>query len=434
MGLMRRLAALLLALLCLASSAVAEGATFRLQMQLDPTQVSPEKRTQAQGIQALLHQMEMSGTLAFSENSFDLTIQAAMTDVPETATTLRIYGLDSHWGIESDWLGDTTLMVNQLAWLEFAVKAYHHLDWPLQRAFLCVSPYAHTSAWTGIAAALEQLAASEQDGVITAESLQTCAAEIARLSEEDRALYYYVEAIGLESGTNEEIRSLLQSLPAMVAQHFPDGLTVTHTEHGDIWRSGETVVYEWQTTESGKTLTVALPEVLHLSVAVNTDAVAAVGSATMDMPYLTANVQFSLPTSWPVRFPFFVQLDAQGVLVGDGIQLLLRGEAQGEQLTMALLSGEKQFLTLTADITPEATLSTPSYTPEEIVGVNILSVDGPELSALMGDIAQPLLTGLFPWLVHAPAQTVQVLMDALEDTGVLALLTDALLGAETEGY
>lgn len=431
---MRRLAALLLALLCLTSGAGAEGATFRMQIQLDPMQVSQENRTQAQGIQALLRQLEMSGTLAFSENSFDLTIQAAMVDVPETATTLHIYGLDSHWGIEGDWLGDTTLMVNQLAWLEFAVKAYHHLDWPLQRVFLWVSPYAHTSAWVGIAAALEKLAMSEQDGVISAENLRNCAEELARLSEEDRALYYYVEAIGLESGVNEEIRSLLQSLPALVAQHFPDGLTVEHTEYGDIWRSGEMVVYERQTTESEKTLTVALPEVLHLSVVLNADSVAAVGSATIDMAYLTANVQFSLPTAWPVRFPFFAQLDAQGELVGDGIQLLLRGEAQGEQLTMVLLSGDRQFLTLTADITPDTAISTPCYTPEEIVGVNILSVDGPELSALMGEIAQPLLTGLFPWLVHAPAQTVQVMMDALEDTGVLDLLTDALLGAETEGY
>lgn len=52
-------------------------------------------------------------------------------------------------------------MVNQLAWLEFAIKAYNHLDLPLQRVFLWLSPYAHTSAWTGIRQAIADLAAQE---------------------------------------------------------------------------------------------------------------------------------------------------------------------------------------------------------------------------------------------------------------------------------
>lgn len=48
-------------------------------------------------------------------------------------------------------------MVNQLAWLEFAIKAYNHLDLPLQRVFLWLSPYAHTSAWAGIRQAIADL-------------------------------------------------------------------------------------------------------------------------------------------------------------------------------------------------------------------------------------------------------------------------------------
>lgn len=55
-------------------------------------------------------------------------------------------------------------MVNQLAWLEFAIKAYNHLDLPLQRVFLWLSPYAHTSAWAGLRQEIADLAAQETSG------------------------------------------------------------------------------------------------------------------------------------------------------------------------------------------------------------------------------------------------------------------------------
>ena len=63
-------------------------------------------------------------------------------------------------------------MVNQLAWLEFAIKAYNHLDLPLQRVFLWLSPYAHTSAWAGLRQAIADLAAQENDGRLEIKNLK----------------------------------------------------------------------------------------------------------------------------------------------------------------------------------------------------------------------------------------------------------------------
>lgn len=220
----------------------------------------------------------------------------------------------------------------------------------------------------------------------------------------------------------------------MVAEQFPDGLQVEHTEQGETWRNGNQIIYTCQTTEASTQVTVAVPTLGTISWVVNTDTVASAGTVTLDTAWLTAYVQFSLPTSWPVRFPFFVQLDAQGALVGENVQYALLGEAQGNTLTLSFLSQEEQFMTVKADITPEASQTAPAYTPEEIEGVNILSVDGPALSALMQEIALPLYQGALPWLIHAPAQTIQTLMDALEENGVFQLLIDSLLGAETEEY
>lgn len=431
---MRRLLALVLACLLLCSGALAEGFSFQLSVSIDPMHVDASQKQMAHALQPLLKMLDIKGDVALGENAFDVTVQASLNDAPESPWSLRLYGLDSHWGVQSNWLGDTTLMVNQLAWLEFAVKTYHHLGLPIQKAFLCVSPYAHMSAWEGIQTALVTLRQTEQDGLISQEHLRICAEEIARLADEDRALYYYIEAIGLESGTNEEIRATLRALPQMVAEQFPDGLQVEHTEQGETWRNGNQIIYTCQTTEASTQVTVAVPTLGTISWVVNTDTVASAGTVTLDTAWLTAHAQFSLPTSWPVRFPFFVQLDAQGALVGEKVQYALLGEAQGNALTLSFLSQEEQFMTVKADITPEASQTAPAYTSEEIEGVNILSVDGPALSALMREIALPLYQGALPWLVHAPAQTIQTLMDALEEDGVFQLLIDSLLGAEAEEY
>ncbi len=431
---MRRLLALALACVLLCTGALADGFSYQVDVTIDPMHVDAPYKQWAHALQALLKQLDVQGSVALGENAFDIALQATLHDAPESPLTLRVYGLDSHWGIESNWLGDTTLMVNQLAWLEFAVKTYHHLDWPLQNAFLCVSPYAHTSAWKGIGQALAALRQTEQDGVLSRENLHLCAEEIARLAEEDRALYYYIEAIGLASGTNEDIRAALCQLPQVVDAYFPDGLQVERTAQGEIWRHGDEIVYALQVSDTSWQLTVQLPTLGSFSAVINTDAIAAAGTVTLDTTWLTGHVQFSLPTSWPVRFPFFVQLDAQGTLVGSDVQLALKGEAQGNALTLSFLTHDEQFMTVKANVTPDLTQTTPAYTPEDIQGVNVLSVNGPALSALVADIARPLYQGALPWLVHAPAQTIQALMDSLEAHGVMQLLVDALLGVETEAY
>ena len=99
------------------------------------------------GKTTLFRLLTVEGDVVASDGSFDARIDLGLTNAPEkTATRIRFFGLDSHWGIQATDLGGETLMVNQLAWLEFAIKAYNHLDLPLQRVFLWLSPHAHTSA------------------------------------------------------------------------------------------------------------------------------------------------------------------------------------------------------------------------------------------------------------------------------------------------
>ena len=189
MGLMRRLAAAALAAVLVLSTALGERVTFRLSADIDPVQYPAQERKLAQGLKSLFRLLTVEGDVLASDGSFDARIDLGLTNAPEkTATRIRFFGLDSHWGIQATDLGGETLMVNQLAWLEFAIKAYNHLDLPLQRVFLWLSPYAHTSAWAGVRQAIADLAAQETSGRLENTALITCAEEIARLSEDDRAL------------------------------------------------------------------------------------------------------------------------------------------------------------------------------------------------------------------------------------------------------
>ena len=86
---------------------------------------------------------------------------------------------------------------------------------------------AHTSAWAGLRQEIADLAAQETSGRLENTALITCAEEIARLSEDDRALYYYIEAFGLESGTDANIFDALATLPEYVEANFPDGLSLS---------------------------------------------------------------------------------------------------------------------------------------------------------------------------------------------------------------
>lgn len=134
MGLMRRLAAAALAAVLLLSTALGERVTFRLSADIDPVQYPAQERKLAQGLKSLFRLLTVEGDVVVSDGSFDARIDLGLTNAPEkTATRIRFFGLDSHWGIQATDLGGETLMVNQLAWLEFAIKAYNHLDLPLQR-------------------------------------------------------------------------------------------------------------------------------------------------------------------------------------------------------------------------------------------------------------------------------------------------------------
>lgn len=281
------------------------------------------------------------------------------------------------------------------------------------------------------------MTAQENDGRLENTALITCAEEIARLSEDDRALYYYIEAFGLESGADANIFDALATLPEYVEANFPDGLSIEHTENGVSWQNGEETVFSYAEADGTQVVSLHLPDLVDFSATLRRDALLFTGALSLQSDVLNAQVSFSLPVSYPVTLPFYAQIDADGMMTGDdGIHLAFEGEAQGDTITIR--PGFSQtiaptMMTLTVKVIQVAE-GTVKYAPEDVQGTNVLSVDGPALAELMGRIGKPMVRKVTQWLAALPAELVQGAMDAMEDSGLLGTLTDAILNGEAGEY
>lgn len=441
MGLMRRMAAraakrilavtlsLFAALALYGPNAQAEGLRFTLRVSVDADAYPPSIRPLAEDLAPLAEASVLSGTLARQGESFDLNLTLALGENENARADVRLYGLPSHWGVTSPLLGNQALMVNHLAWMEFAVKAHNHLELPLRPLFLLSSPYAHTSALSGAGELCAQaLGLNGTPRSVSAEALCALAEDLAALVETDRALYYWVEALGMESGADELIFSALEALPDYVAAHFPEGLAVEETETALRWKNGDAVVLSLARTGDAQAVSLALPELLTFRADVRAESGFMEGNVNVACAALTMDAAFCLPTALPVAEAFGLTVDASGPLAGDAeVHLRLSGEPTAEGVVVKQYLPEQESPLWTAEVDlAAAELDCPIYRPEDVAGVNVLSVTGPTLNALLAEVAEPMVKGVFPLLVEAPAVSCQALMDVLEARGILPLLLEGM--------
>ncbi len=438
MGLMRRLRAALSLAVALALAAVlspcglsarAEGLRFTLRVSVDADAYPPSTRSLAEAMTPLAEASLLSGTLARQGESFDLNLTLALGEKDDARADVRLYGLPSHWGVTSPLLGNQALMVNHLAWMEFAVKAHNHLDLPLRPLFLLSSPYAHTSALSGAGALCAQaLGLNGTPHSVSAEALRALAEDLSALAETDRALYYWVEALGMDSGADELILSALEALPDYVSAHFPDGLTVEETETALRWKDGNAVVLSLERTGGARAVRLALPELVEFRAEVRARGGFIEGNVKVACAALTMDAAFCFPTALPVAEAFGLTVDASGPLTGDaGVHLRLSGEPTADGVVVRQYLPEQGQPLWTAEVDlAAAELVCPVYRPEDVAGVNVLSVTGPTLNALLAEVAEPMVKGAFPLLAEAPAVSCQALMDVLEARGILPLLLEGM--------
>lgn len=429
-----RLVLLALCLSLTASASLAEGVRFTLAAGVNPSGFPGDRQRLMESISALLDSLTLQGTYTMQDGAFDLSLAAQLTTGDDAAAAdLRVYGLDSHWGIQSSLLGDADVMINHLALMEFAVKAYNLYGLPLPQLSL-LSPYAHRSAFTALGTeAAPLLLPREEACTVSAAELRALAERFVTLSEEDRALRYWCEVMRITLGA-DVFDSFVASLPETVAKLCPDGLTIARKDSTTTWSNGETALLTLQDDGSSMSASLDLPGVITAGAAFLYGPTFVTGSLHTDCALLKADVAFSLPVSLPVILPFSLSAEASGLLLKEPLHLVFEGEGHGNSVTLRRLTPDHtaELMTITADLTPFDPLEMPAYGPEDVTGVNLLSVNGDSLADWLDQARTPLLDGLYRLVVCLPPTVCQTLMDTLEDSGLLDTIADAMLGTIAE--
>jgi hypothetical protein len=262
--------------------------------------------------------------------------------------------------------------------------------------------------------------------------LYAMACDLRTLVEEDRTLRYWITAMAMDTGLDQQLFDLAPMLPAATAGLFLRGIRVTRTDNSLTWHAGSRQLLCIRNASGTITVDATFPELLDAHAIIRIYDACFTGSMHITSPVLDANARFSLPAAWPVTVPFFLEASASGRLTcNQPVQLSLAGEAQDDSLTLCFLNPEQQpLLTLTAQITPFVPDTLPSCRTEDLTGVNLLSVNGDSLRDLMQAVRGPLLRGGLQLIAATPARACQALMDLLEDSGIMDLLADAMAGSD----
>ena len=428
--LLTRLLLLTLCAVMALTPALGEGIGFRLTAQVHTDAFPAEQHTLLESINLLLEAAHVEGSFVLDGGSFALD---ATLHLGDSTTDVQVQGIDSHWTVRSSLLGDAKLMVNCASLLPFGVKARDYLGLPLDAAALLI-PYTHVDALSAVLTLVAPLFPAE-DGKITLSraEMDALVTSISDLCDTDPAFNRYLRVTGLYSTVKYYCRVYF-SVPSLVLP----SLTVKRSGGTLTWRSGLFTLLTIQQKNLTTTLTFDLPTLAHAEATLMHAGDMISGSATIDIEGLEANASFALPlvlAEEPIGIHLTVDV-ASAILPMDEVHLRITGQTQGENITLQLMDGQGNTPVITVMGTlsplPEDGQTLPDWTPADFTGVNILSVNGDSLRALLGQVKWPLLTGLMDLVAAAPAPAVQSLMDWAEDTGLFDLLTDALSGGS--GY
>lgn len=440
----RRLAALLLCVLLLPVASLSESADvgygFDVHFSMDASAYPEADQTLAQGIADTLNMLALSGTFVMSGSSFDITADMLLENDEDTRTPLHLYGTDTHYQLGSSLLGNQELMMNNLALLEFAIKAYNHLGMPLQYPALLISPYAHTSAFDWIRDEWNRVMHAEEGSrVIAREDVMELAAYAADNAEQDRAFYYWLAALALESGYSDMVLETITELPDWLDGLLDDeGITVTVEDDTETWSSGEEIFFTSTVSDKETTCILTLPmlpdgNTVEASYAYQQED----GSITLSILIANEEEETSMLdasltlTGWTENLPMDGQADLvislQGEMVPNALNLHFTYHAEDGQFTLQQLNTETEAMLLSVQGTlTQQELSVPSYAAESLNGLNIFSLNDASMKTFVSGVAEPFVKGSIPLLKHLPLSAYETLFSLLDQYGILSMLTSNL--------
>ena len=442
MPFIRRLLALVLcaALLIVPASAENETASYSYTLDIDMNAAAYPAKDQELlcGIADLLNMLHISGVYATDGVGFDNSISLVLADDERTRTDLQISGIPEVWWLNSSLFGTETLGINNVALLEFAMKAYAHLEMPLQYPALLINPYVHTSAFEWIMPEWEDVFGGTKTRTVKRKTILSLAEFISANGENDRAFYYWVQALARDIGIETDILDSLYFLPDWVkAVIDKNGIKITVKDDTETWKNGSDILFTRTQTDDADAWQLTLPaddfgNILSASYHQEGADVRFDLSITASEPgdvLVVSLTGTNLPDAIPFTGSFLLQINASGSILPAPIDLHFNAISDGHHFiisqtdaatgdAMLTLSGRISAVSSPADL---AYKSKPALTE----CVNLLSVSDASLADLLTRIARPMITGVWPILVKAPASAFASLFALLEQYDVLEMVINS---------
>lgn len=443
--LFKRLTALFLTLcILLPSAALADDAAhaivFTLSAEMFPDAYPEKDQSLMTGLSELVNMISLEGVFQYDTDCIDLDMDVLLDGDESTRTGVRIYGNEAYWGIQSSLFGEQELSLNLQALLEFCMKAYFHLEIPLQRVGLFVTPYVHTNGWGTLTALWNQVMQAEKGTrTISRDDVLTLMRHLSEVAPTDRAFTYWVQAVALEAGYDGAINDFMSVLPEW-ADEFLDveGIVITVEGEDETWSTGGATLFSRTVKDGWTTLSLSLPMTTdgylisgfctmkdnganidgHIRLTVTQD-----GESILDLRLSADNIPQIIPASGD----FSLTYDITGDAMPDGFHFVVEGTAEDGvfSLTQKDAVTGNAMLTLRGTATPAAVTSPLNWQLSDITGLEFFSVSDVTLSQFISEVKLPLLKGMIPLLTHAPMAACQSLMDLVTDTGIFDVLTSS---------
>ena len=463
---MKRSVALITALLLLltfAASARGENEPsvfcydFEFRISLNGDVFPARNRSHMQGYAELLDSLEFRGNIAWcpAYESMDLNLEIIPISNPDASVSFRLYGIPSDLGLSSPLLGDETIWFDNYVLMEFALKTWNNLHFPLQHLAL-LHPYVTVSAFSGLTSLWdEQVGAVTKSLSVSAESLESLSKAWKDQMRSDSRLNYWILALSSAASEQGDILSQeFENLPDYLLNQVSLGknLNVTVSRGTETWTNaaGDTL---FSRSEEGDTVswTLSLPATsngyvpfmsvsssrsdtgLSLSATGSYQRTSDVSVPDEDLPDSLLNFSAQLD-SFPTVVSdadFSGNLTVSGTLLPN-LNLSVRGTlTEAGELSVVMdhpvvQGGEsKSVLTLTGRITPATPVAVPQYSAVEMHRyLRIFGVNDQTMNEFVQKTARPLFFGILDFLYELPARGCQSVMDDVEDYGLLDMMLD----------
>lgn len=444
MNLFKRMTALLLCLClfapCLASADNARAVSFTLAAEIHPAAYPAQDQPLMEGLKDLIGMIDLEGTFQYDDDCMDLSFDLLMDGDEDTRTDVRLYGTESTWAAQSSLLGDEQVIFHLTALLEFCMKAYFHLEVPLQRIGLVVTPYVHTDGWRTLVNLWKPVMETEEGSrVIPRENVLALMRSIAAEAEVDRAFTYWVMATATESGYDESIRAVMSTLPEWADSFLgEEGVTITVDGDNQTWTTGGVTLFTQTVQDGWTTLSLSLPvspdgylvsaflSLKDNDITCNLDARLDITLEDESILDLRLNAD-NLPQVIPASSPFSLTWDVTGDAVPEGYHIRFDGQSDNGAFTLHQLDAAtgETMLTLTGTALPAQVTSPLNWQNADLTGTAFFSVSDVTLSNFVASVMKPMIKGMLPLLVKAPIEACQALMDLVCDKGIFDLLTSS---------